>query len=970
MAPFQDDAATKLVNSMKAIVQTVKKQMTTAPHGQLASCVVTEPLRKQVQKLPSITGLNPRNYGEIDRIGTDLWNACRLTLCSRANDKREHVVLSRVSAFAFFLIDFGTPKTASGHVRVLRAAFTAARFSIENAELELALSIMAVAAQRLEGLKASTPPIDLEIFQSFVAENFTYRMQLEYLKGRPEFAEHLFSKVPKTYSINNGELVVQVLYNIGCHAIASSQNGVAIKWLERAVTRVDECNEHSKHERSGIEHLELLVRHSLVRSYLSMETSETKEKMKAQLKVLKEKYGGNPAVIFLQLEILRPKDEEETADAMGYLKYGGDLNEDHALQTFQLLLKHVPLIRTDWVERSFIALVSQALSTSLPEETKIEVICDTAQILNSRGFEMMSEPATHAVLAFIWKHISTGFETNSSVAQKWCLTALNTKLFEACSSANRIQIQKKFVNFSLDGFDTPSAREMLQLIHLHNIVDSEGEFKNDFQVLFLMWRLALQECKDDNPKDCICQQILQKSPPLGHAQRLQFIQVCTLEAQRGKNSTEVMKCLHEFTEEVAREENENRQLPLDRMLQREDILFLIHVLSIEVDNGNLAASVVTSLAHHIANAIYQILHEPKNDYTPMEQEWVLQKCYALICILLENSKLDMIESLMHTLRELIIFLQPEETDQPRTGETMVVDEIGSRYLLLVLILNVCRARSTKLDEVAKSCHYEKVRIGLLELRNSRIFPELDGSLESLLWGLCFEACIHGKEWNMALWAFHNSSQCDRGKLSAQYLETILSKEMPSKYKIWLVREILRQNYGKDDIDSLLLTPTRANIPHHLHVLFHLCITAQNHEDTIPWELEFYDDDCLYNVWGKDGEVQMTYYQIAESILDLVNAGACDQEYLLSPEHLQMHYNKDPETGEMSQSPCEHSPYPTEELAKLASLAFNQAMDFYADGRDGFCKSWAKKSIHMASMMGDDAGDELVALFEERLKGLF
>lgn len=102
---------------------------------------------------------------------------------------------------------------------------------------------------------------------------------------------------------------------------------------------------------------------------------------------------------------------------MRYLKYGGDLrysgtiaslataiclqfaSEDHVLQAFQLLLKHVPLARTDWVDRSFIALVSQALSTSLGEHTKIEVICDAAQILNSRGFEMLSEQATHAALA-------------------------------------------------------------------------------------------------------------------------------------------------------------------------------------------------------------------------------------------------------------------------------------------------------------------------------------------------------------------------------------------------------------------------------------------------------------------------------------------------------------------------------------------------------------------------------------------
>lgn len=37
---------------------------------------------------------------------------------------------------------------------------------------------MTVVAQRLENLKASTPAIDLEIFQSFVAENFAFRVQL------------------------------------------------------------------------------------------------------------------------------------------------------------------------------------------------------------------------------------------------------------------------------------------------------------------------------------------------------------------------------------------------------------------------------------------------------------------------------------------------------------------------------------------------------------------------------------------------------------------------------------------------------------------------------------------------------------------------------------------------------------------------------------------------------------------------
>ena len=57
------------------------------------------------------------------------------------------------------------------------------------------------------------------------------------------------------------------------------------------------------------------------------------------------------------------------------------------------------------------------------------------------------------------------------------------------------------MSLGLDGFDAPSARKMLNVIPLHNIVDPQGGFKNDFQVLFLMWRLALLECKDEKPSE-------------------------------------------------------------------------------------------------------------------------------------------------------------------------------------------------------------------------------------------------------------------------------------------------------------------------------------------------------------------------------------------------------------------------------------------------------------------------------------
>lgn len=56
-------------------------------------------------------------------------------------------------------------------------------------------------------------------------------------------------------------------------------------------------------------------------------------------------------------------------------------------------------------------------------------------------------------------------------------------------------------------------------------------------------------------------------------------------------------------------------------------------------------------------AAYMMQQEAQDDYVAIEQEWVFQKCYALVCILLENSKLEMVEALMKTLKEVCLVLR-------------------------------------------------------------------------------------------------------------------------------------------------------------------------------------------------------------------------------------------------------------------------------------------------------------------------
>ncbi|KAJ5758559.1 Meiosis specific protein SPO22 [Penicillium odoratum] len=843
---------------------------------------------------------------------------------------------------------------------------------------------MTVIADRLHFMENSPPLVDLGNFKSLVAENFIFRAQLVHLQNRPDIADLLYSHVPPTYTINDPEYVVQVCYNIACDALESSQIELAITWYERAAIRTDECNMHGQPRKHGFDNLELLVRHSLVRAYLSVGTPDAKHRLAVQLHILKEKFGANPAVVFLQLEVIRPSNNEEIAEffkvlgwvftgldyteqsfelGLHYLKYGESISDDHALQTYQQLLFTVPLDRTDWIERAFIALTDLALVISLSEATKMQIILDAATILNKRGFEMLSEAAVHVVFAYIWKHLRSGFEDRCPEAQRWCLFALNTEFFASCSLTNQIQVTKKFVTFSLDCNDLSAAAEGLKLIPLHSIIDTQGKLRNEFQILFLQYRFALQDCKNDEP-NCICHQLIQKYPPAGHPQKLQFIQVCIMEAQRLDKSAEVLKGIHEFLEEakgVTYPETSGVEI-----LPREEMLFLIYVLSNEVDKGNIGVRIVELMASHITLAAFVMRHSAYEDYEDSERKWILEKCYALVCILLENSRLDMTEPLLHTLKELIPFFQDREQLE---AEKMVLDVIAPRYPLLVLIRDVCRARHMEHSAVNNSRLWEKVRNGLLDLRNSRVFPELDNKFEGLLWGLCFEACLCQQEWDMALWAFHNSKQCDDGHLRSQYMEAILAKKMPPKHKIWVVREIVSQLYSGNDFEFSVPSPALTDFPIYLQILFRLCITAQDDTETIPWELEFYDDDNLENIWGKAGSHQMSYLQIAESVLDQVIAISYDQEEMDSPDHMQKHQHLELKTGKILHSKCEHYAYPPEQLEALAMLSFNRAMDFYAEGKDEISQSWTKKSIQLARLMGNDEGKQLVDLFEERVRGL-
>lgn len=151
---------------------------------------------------------------------------------------------------------------------------------------------------------------------------------------------------------------------------------------------------------------------------------------------------------------------------------------------------------------------------------------------------------------------------------------------------------------------------------------------------------------------------------------------------------------------------------------------------------------------------------------------------------------------------------------------------------------------------------------------------------------------------------------------------------------------------------------REKFPCYLHVLFDLCISgASPNQPAAPSDPSVEDPP-------------EAYLTIAESVIDQALMTAVDEAYIDSEEHRMQHALCDAAAEDQTKSPCEHYPYPPAELAHLATVSFNQAMDFYRDAQDRHCRRWARKAIRLAEAMRDGEGLRLAGMFRDRLQDLF
>ncbi|CAI7672780.1 unnamed protein product [Penicillium pancosmium] len=154
---------------------------------------------------------------------------------------------------------------------------------------------------------------------------------------------------------------------------------------------------------------------------------------------------------------------------------------------------------------------------------------------------------------------------------------------------------------------------------------------------------------------------------------------------------------------------------------------------------------------------------------------------------------------------------------------------------------------------------------------------------------------------------------------------------------------------------------REDFPRWLRIYFDLCFS-----DEVPGDPAA-PSEKKGSKGGQNSVTGERYLRPAECVLNQALALVEDEDYIKSATHQEFHKVTDSETGVVTTTPCEQHKYPSDELEYLAVRSFNQALDYFAEGKDKDCNRWALKSIRLAEGMGDQKGASLAEDFRARLK---
>ncbi|KAI9770778.1 MAG: hypothetical protein M1840_003028 [Geoglossum simile] len=881
-----------------------------SPDGVRDGILLAE-LQKRVNEFPSNTppATIAAEFDKLESRGLTLWNlATRLKRGDNSDGVGVMICWTRV--FAFLLLDMEqqtsrrsleTPNRhgkGTGSIRLMKISLKAAKYCIDQKQLDLSLKAFEKAARyedQLANPDAQLTPENTGVHSSLSAEYYILRTAHSWLQGRLDLAEHMFSKAlfsDKKLEPRIAEDIADTLYEIGNDLLKKKQYELSVRWLERSYGILAGQDLENLSENAG--ELRCSVLSCLVRALLELKTDTAKDRARDLVHIFENDYGAKLVVLLLKLELILAGtefDEYEYYRVMQMMVRVVALNDS----SFKTIMIHVRKLkerspklacqlldeflstrlfsteRVEWIEKAFVTrlLISTSQASSADA---LESLGRFVTTISTNLTVPLGASATHSAQSLLWKQVESHFGQGMyEIAASWCRVALH-EVFAKSGEFNNAKIARKMIQCALETQDNGKARE------LFNKMSDIG--KAAPLTRFLMFKVALRTGDAEFAMECL--DVVSASTSESASQLFG----CVLEAQSTGDKRIAVAALQRVLEKYEHRAPAGVNVPcLLRVTAR--------ILIAEIDSSKVAhEDSIVSLCKIFEGGSrcpskklkggpdYNEALKSCADWNPRYTLRVLQACTKFID------------------------LYPKDMDASTLSD-LALRRMFCDFLCVSLLAVLARSE----DNIETQLQFYLNLRGHAEAFHKQLQDQLDrlevdDAKEDLLkkYGTLaafdLEAAVHLKSWD------------DLGQIIEVFeplADIILQAKAPAT-------------------TTLLTLQVCSSLPQ----ISFITLTLKKKIVNTTWRLPATNPIDKLSRWIR------CLFQIALSN-DLNIA-----EQLL---HQALSIARDSKID---------TPYPPEELEWLATTTFNRAVDFYCASDDAACKRWAELALSVA-LFGDDQG---------------
>ncbi|GAW15707.1 hypothetical protein ANO14919_051260 [Xylariales sp. No.14919] len=563
--------------------------------------------RIQSLRTYSLQSLSAEHHNQLNTSGHSLWNWC--TQAKRreggntqfTNDR--FFCLVRVLSFSMLaLAQRSDVNSSRANIYLERLAIKTGRSCIASNELGFGLWALQKAVeyngllQSLQGLS----PEELLICSQFEVEYYTLRVAWK--EDRMDVAENLYvraEKLTEQADTASAEKFADALFEIGRDLTLKKNSVLAVKWLERALERIN-AHEISQLSRDAIE-LRLAISQSLIQAYLDIGTPDYINRAENHISYMEDELGDKLVVLLFRTEVLLRSpaeifDSKSYADILRRMMRVVDISET----LFKLLMYHIRKLdekdgpasssvlddflvnyiltcrQEQWIDKAIALRTQMAVrNSSLQSIQALEAVLD--QVLPSTGKPLTVNTAA-GMQTLIWKKADAEFsQGNFDAAAKWCQVGLHPAL-EQCGPSNTGKMARKLLLCAIEQNDLVAAGDILQAMN-------DATLKEPMTA-YLAFKVAVKQEDADSALRYL-EQVSEASSP-----DPQYLYACCLEAQQAQAKMITIKALQHIVLKHQLHSSGSVHLP---SLLRVLIRLEVSVLYSEQETGTNKGSLVGDL---------------------------------------------------------------------------------------------------------------------------------------------------------------------------------------------------------------------------------------------------------------------------------------------------------------------------------------------------------------------------------------